>query len=286
MQSSSVVTSSAGINSSPTALVTGAASGLGLATAQHLARNGWKVYAGFRPDGRSAPALNATFDGRIHWVPLDVTSREARATAIATIERADGRLDALINNAGIHAAGPLEEIPERILREVMEVNFFGAINLTRECLPLMRRRKRGVIVMISSLSALIGLPFDGAYAASKFALEGASESLRFEVESFGIRVALLEPGAYATGLTSRDHTTPAEPSLYPAFERARRGRAPTASSGGDPQEVAERILSLVSGEGDQLRVPCGAQAAMVVARLATLDEAQRRAFALQAAGVM
>jgi NAD(P)-dependent dehydrogenase (short-subunit alcohol dehydrogenase family) len=149
----------------------------------------------------------------------------------------------------------------------------------------MRRGGGGSIVMISSLSALIGLPFDGAYAASKFALEGASESLHYELEPFGIHVTLLEPGAYATELTGRAERRLTEPSLYPAFDRVRRARVDVSSGGGDPAEVAELVLRLLTEPRAQLRIPCGAQAAAVVARLATLDEPQRRAFALEAGGV-
>jgi NAD(P)-dependent dehydrogenase (short-subunit alcohol dehydrogenase family) len=264
-------------------LVTGAASGIGLATARHLARAGWTVYGGFKSGGRSAPVPDQpSAPGTINWLPLDVTSGIARAGAVNTIERAHGRLDALINNAGIHASGPLEEMPEPTLREVMEVNFFAPINLTRECLPVMRRTGGGVILMISSLSALIGLPFDGAYAASKAALEGASESLSYELESFGIRVALLEPGAYATALTSREQPA-TKPSLYPAFERTRGARG--GSGGGDPEEVAALILATLTAAAAPVRIPCGAQAAAVVERLRTLDDVQRRAFAMQVSGM-
>ncbi|MBS0421333.1 MAG: SDR family NAD(P)-dependent oxidoreductase [Proteobacteria bacterium] len=118
-------------------LVSGAASGLGLATVRELVRADWTVYAGFRPNGRSAPDL--LHGNAIRWLPLDVTDSEARSVAVASIEREQGRLDALVNSAGVNASGPLEEVPDRVLRQVMEVNFFGAIGMTRDCLPLMRR---------------------------------------------------------------------------------------------------------------------------------------------------
>ena len=229
--------------SNQVALVSGAASGIGLETARELCRQGWTVYAGYRPDGRSLPAgvsvhvdgtppevLPAPRDevaapnaasGEIHWVPLDVTDSGARAAAAATIAQTHQQLHALINCAGIKASGPLEEVPDRVLRQVMEVNFFGAMGLTRDCLPMMRRCGGGVIIMVSSLSGLIGLPFDGAYAASKFALEGATESLRYELAPLGIRVALIQPGAYATTLADINTTASADGSAYAAFERMR-----------------------------------------------------------------
>ena len=265
-------------------LVSGAASGLGLATARELALAGWTVYAGFRPDGRSAP--DSSPGNVIRWLPLDVTDSKARAAAVAAIERGQGKLNALVNSAGVNASGPLEEIPDGVLRQVMEVNFFGAIGLTRDCLPLLRRTGGGTVVMLSSLSALIGLPFNGAYAASKYALEGAAESLRYEVEAFGVRVTLIQPGAYTTSLADVNASTPAGRSSYEAFEKLRASRARVgAGGGGDPLEVARKIVDTLGVESPGLRVPCGAQAEAVVAQLRTHDEAQRRAFALRAANI-
>lgn len=270
-------------NATPVALVSGAASGIGRATVQALRAAGWIVYAGYRPDGRSPPPPPASAQERVHWLALDVTEAPARRAALAAISAAHGRLDALVNNAGILAAGPLEELPERTLRAVMEVNFFGALGLTRTFLPLMRSQHGGVIIMVSSLSGLIGLPFDGAYAASKFALEGLSESLAYELEPAGIRVALIEPGAYATALGAAPQA--AAPSAYPAFERLRHERALRAAAGADPAEAARVIVDTILRRAPQLRVPCGAQALTVSARLRTLDAAQRREFALAAAGL-
>jgi NAD(P)-dependent dehydrogenase (short-subunit alcohol dehydrogenase family) len=267
------------------ALVSGAASGIGRATVRALALSGWTVYAGYRPQGRSQPLQQALTEGRVHWLALDVTDAAARRAALAVIAHTQGRLDALVNNAGVLVAGPLEELPERALRAVMEVNFFGAIDLTRTFLPLMRRNRGGVIVMISSLSGLIGLPFDGAYAASKFALEGASESLRYELEPFGLKVALIEAGAYATPLGDATHATPTLSSDYPQFERLRGARAAQAPSGADPAEAARIIVDTITHQAPQLRVPCGAQALAVTQQLRGLDGAARRDFALAAAGL-
>jgi NAD(P)-dependent dehydrogenase (short-subunit alcohol dehydrogenase family) len=299
----------AGVNR--VALVSGAASGIGLATVRELRGRGWTVYAGYRPDGRSAPdALpesspaakvgdgdagsggyagdGARGGGVIHWIALDVTDRGARTAAVETIERAHQHLDALVNCAGINGSGPLEEVPESVLRQVMQVNFFGAIGLTRDCLPLMRWSGGGAVVMVSSLSALIGLPFDGAYAASKFALEGATESLRYEVEPFGIRVTLIQPGSYATSLADINATAETGLSAYAAFEKVRLARdgAATAKPGGaDPREAALIIVDTIAAAAPPLRVPCGAQAESVRTQLRALDDEQRHAFALRAAGV-
>jgi len=272
-------------NAARVALISGAASGIGLATAARLVDSGWTVYAGFRPEGRSAPPRQAQPRGQLHWLPLEVTDAAARRAALREIERAHGRLDALINNAGIHAGGPLEEVPEGTLRQVMEVNFFGAIALTRTFLPLMRLAGGGVILMVSSLSGLIGLPFDGAYAASKFALEGASESLRYELEPFGVKVVLLEPGAYATALAATPPGAGATPSAYRQFEQLRHARAGQGAHGAAPAEAARIIEETLLQHAPQLRVPCGAQALSVTEQLRTLAGDARRDFALAAAGV-
>ncbi|MBS0579204.1 MAG: SDR family oxidoreductase [Proteobacteria bacterium] len=263
------------------ALVSGAASGIGLATVRLLAGAGWTTYAGFRPGGRSAAPTDLA--SAVHWLSLDVTEGESRQAALELIRQRHGRLDALVNNAGIAAPGPLEEVPAQALRRVMEVNFFGAIELTRTFLPLMRGRG-AVIVMVSSLSGLIGLPFDGAYAASKFALEGASESLRYELEPSGVRVALIEPGAYATALDASTGA-PAHTSAYPAFERLRADQPAAGSGGADPAEAAQVILETILAGAPHLRVPAGAQALGVTQRLRVLEGAERREFALAAAGI-
>ncbi len=265
------------------ALVSGAASGIGLATVHALAAAGWVVYAGFRTGGRSLPPAAAVPGAPVRWLALDVTKDADRSAALATISTEYGRLDALVNNAGILTSGPLEEVTEARLRAVMEVNFFGAIGLSRTFLPLMRTSRGGVVVMVSSLSRLIGLPFDGAYAASKFALEGASESLRYELEPMGIKVALIEPGAYATSLDAQD-PAPVQPTAYPQFEQLRRLRA-NPGRGADPAAAARVIIDTIAAHAPLLRVPCGPQAVAVTEKLRALEGPVRRDFALAAAGV-
>ncbi|HTT41705.1 MAG TPA: SDR family oxidoreductase [Steroidobacteraceae bacterium] len=271
---------SAGDAPARVALVSGAASGLGLATTAELARRGWTVLAGYRPRGRSAPPA-APFPGaRVHWLPLDITDAAARTLALKTLVSIQGRLDALVHSAGVLGSGPLEEVPEDTLRTVMEVNFFATVALTRTFLPLMREQRSGVIAFLSSLSGLIARPFDGAYAASKHALEAAAESLRHELAPFGIRVALIEPGAYATAL--REAGSPAAQSAYPEYAALRTRVEPR---GQDPAEAARLIVEVIESGAPELRVPCGAQAMAVAEKLRLLDGAARAAFALEAAGI-
>jgi NAD(P)-dependent dehydrogenase (short-subunit alcohol dehydrogenase family) len=202
---------------------------------------------------------------------------ELRA-AIDRIAAEAGRLDALVNNAGVDYLGAAEDQPEHALRSVMEVNFFGAMRLTGLALPLMRKCRPSTIVMISSLSGLIGLPGSSAYCASKFALEGATEALRNEVHRFGVRVALIEPGGYATAMSGKrvlaaDYSQ-ASPYL-PMLNHLAQSSAPFA----DPTPVAELIASVIESAAPRLRYAAGEQAGEVTAYLATLDDAARQRYA-------
>jgi len=178
-------------------LVTGASSGIGYATTLHLARGGTVVFAGVR---REIDAERVARDGGENVRPLllDITDAESIArTRLAVTRAADVKLVGLVNNAGISIAGPLEMLPMAELRRIFDVNFFGTIAVTQSFLPLLREHK-GRIVNVSSIGGKLAAPFVGAYAASKFALEAASDALRIELRPFGIHVALVEPGAVKT----------------------------------------------------------------------------------------
>lgn len=259
------------------ALVSGCSSGIGRAIAAHLAGAGWVVFAGLRrgDDGRAADGLRA--EG-LHPLPLDVTDPAQCAAAIERIAADSGRLDALVNNAGIDSLGAVEDQPEHALRSVMEVNFFGAMALTRHALPLMRRGRRTTIVMVSSLSGLLGLPGSSAYCASKFALEGAAEALRNEVGRFGVRVSLIEPGGFASAMSSKRVLAadyPPNSPYGPMLRHLARARPAIA----DPAPVAELVLSIIDSPAPRLRYAAGHQAVEVVARLATLDDESRQRYA-------
>ena len=183
-------------------LLTGASSGIGRATVLRLARRGGLVFAGVRrrEDG---DALVRDAGPNVRPVILEVTSEISIAAARAQLEAQPGlQLDGIVNNAGIAVAAPLEILPLPELRRQFEVNFFGAIAVTQAFLPLLRRT-RGRVVNVSSIQGKFAAPFVGAYAASKFALEGASDALRLELRPFGVRVILIEPGAVKTPIWSR-----------------------------------------------------------------------------------
>jgi NAD(P)-dependent dehydrogenase (short-subunit alcohol dehydrogenase family) len=183
-------------------LITGAASGIGYATAMRLARKGQIVYAGVR---RESDAEIVAIEGGENVRPLilDIGDEASIARARTAISRAhDVRLTGLVNNAGISIAGPLEMLPMEELRRLFEVNFFGTIAMMQAFIPLLREH-RGRIVNVSSIGGKLAAPFVGAYAASKFALEAASDSLRLELRPFGIDVAIVEPGAVKTPMWQR-----------------------------------------------------------------------------------
>ena len=171
-----------------TVLITGASSGIGAACVDSLAAEGWHVLAGTRD-----PTQTRGGAGAITPIALDVTDEESIATAVAEVERLEGGLDALVNNAGIPGAGPVETIPGEIFRDVIETNLIGQFFVTKAFLPMLRA-SRGRIVFISSLGGRVAFPYASPYHASKFGLEGFAESLRAEMVPFDVDVSLIEPG--------------------------------------------------------------------------------------------
>lgn len=263
---------------SRTVLISGCSSGLGLALARRLSATGWRVHAGIRKteDEKRLPQSALP-------LILDVTRPEQVAAALSKIE-AGGRLDALINNAGVNAIGPWEIVPDHVVRSVMEVNFFGAVSLTRAALPLMRRQRGGTIVMVSSLSALVGLPGDGVYAASKFALEGFAESLSYEVRRWKIRVALANPGGYATELARKAWRPDAANTgdYRPLIEHL---LSKSGGGGGDPEDAAGAIVALLERGDEDLRYPLDDTARKVFGVLGTDKQAERRSLVHAASGL-
>jgi NAD(P)-dependent dehydrogenase (short-subunit alcohol dehydrogenase family) len=181
-------------------LITGTSSGFGLLTAVHLSSKGHKVYATMR-DLRKKDFLLSEVKkagGEVTVLPLDVTHKESIVNVAREIASDHGYLDVLVNNAGYGVGGFFEDLTEDEIRQQMDVNFFGVQNVTRQAIPLMRARKNGTIINISSIAGVNASPAFGAYNASKWALEGFSESLYHEMKLFGIKVCLIEPGTYRT----------------------------------------------------------------------------------------
>ena len=186
------------------ALITGCSSGIGFETSLNLARNGIYTYATMRNLSKSKEILGyAKRDNLpLKILRLDVTDRESISGAIDKIIGEKSRIDIVVNNAGYSLLGPLEQLHIDEIKEEFETNFFGIIKLIQSVLPIMRKQGYGRIINISSLAGRIGFPLSSAYVSSKFALEGLVESLRYEVQLFGIHVCLIEPGVIKTNLVN------------------------------------------------------------------------------------
>jgi len=189
------------------ALITGSSSGFGLLTSVELAKAGFRVVASMRDLGRrerlDQAAAAAGVAAQLDIRALEVTDFDALPGFVDAVVRDHGRLDVLVNNAGFAVAGFAEDIKLEELRRQFETNFFGAVAMTKAALPTMRRQRSGHIIQISSIAGLHGSVTVSSYSASKHALEGWSESLRLEINSLGIKVVLVEPGAFQTDIWTR-----------------------------------------------------------------------------------
>ena len=182
------------------AVVTGGSSGNGLETSLLLAKNGFYTYATMRNTDKSTRIKEiAKNDGvPLEVLQLDVTDDKSTTDAIDIIDNRHRRIDVLVNNAGYEHHGAVEELSMEEIKTQFETNFFGAVRITKAVLPTMRKQGSGAIVNVSSIGGIIGVPLNSAYVGSKFALEGFSESMKYELEGFGIKVILIEPGAINT----------------------------------------------------------------------------------------
>ena len=184
------------------ALVTGSSSGIGFETSLMLARAGFNTYASMRNLEKSKNITEIAKKEKLplQVVQLDVNNDGSVKDAIVKILKADQRIDVLINNAGYGLFGSVEDTSIEEIKAQFETNFFGVVRVTQQVLPLMRRQNSGTIVNVSSVGGQIGLPALSAYHSTKFALEGLSESIAFELEPFGIRVVIIEPGVIRTNI--------------------------------------------------------------------------------------
>ncbi|MFD8788923.1 oxidoreductase [Kitasatospora sp. NPDC059599] len=265
-------------------LVTGANSGFGQAIAEAaLAAGDTVVAAARRPE--TLAELAAAHPDRLIPVRLDVTDQERIPAVVAEAVRRHGRIDVLVNNAGRGLIGAVEEYTDRELRDLMELHFFGPAALTRAVLPHMRSQGSGAVVQMSSMGGRFSFPGVGAYSATKFALEGLSEALAQEVAGFGIKVLVVEPGAFRTGFAGGGalaHTTPIA-AYEPVVGPVRTGLPDSdGKQPGDPARAAAAILAALDAERTPLRLALGSDA--VDAVLGNLDGARQEAEAWAAVG--
>ena len=229
-------------------IITGASSGFGKATAELLATKGHTVYGLCR---RHVPAV-----GNIKYCQCDVRNREQIASVVADIVDEQGRVDVLVNNAGMGIGGALELATEEEIDLQMGTNFMGCVNMCQAVLPYMRKARKGKIINLSSIGGVMGLPYQGFYSASKFAIEGFSEALSAEVRGFGIKVSMVEPGDFATGFTGsrkNSQATMDDPDYGPIFRRSLAIIEKEENGGLKPEVLARRIAKMVEQKNPPLR---------------------------------
>ena len=252
-------------------LVTGAGRGMGVEIAKAALAAGHAVVATGRNTKVVAKALGAADDLLI--VKLDVTRPEDAKVAVAAGVERFGHIDVLVNNAGNFYAGFFEELPPEDFRAQIETNLFGPVNVTRAVLPVMRARRRGLIVTISSSGGISGQAFVSAYAAAKFGVEGWVESLTPEIAPFGIRTMLVEPGFFRTELLTEESTKYPEPAIDDYADKTRETvaawRGMNGLQGGDAAKLAKALIQLAGLPEPPLRWAAGADA------VATLEQKAR-----------
>jgi NAD(P)-dependent dehydrogenase (short-subunit alcohol dehydrogenase family) len=264
------------------ALVTGASSGIGQATARLLARRGYRVIGTSR-DPSAGERLPA-----VELVPLDVRSDASVSACIEAVLRQEGRIAVLVNNAGYELAGALEEVTLDEAKAQFETNFFGVVRMVRSVLPVMRRQRRGRIINISSLQGLTSVPFLGIYSASKFAVEGYTEALRHEVRPFNIHVSLVEAGFVKTNIGYNRQVAARHIDEYdPWRQRAQEAIRESEENAPGPELVAKAVLAIAESKAPRLRHQVGRQAKWVSGLRRILPEAAfergvRRTFRLDA----
>ena len=245
-------------------IITGTSTGIGQATAVVLASRGWRVFATMRNLEKRSLLEQALREARvqngIEIEQLDVLSQASiQAAAGSILSRTGNELDAVVHNAGVAAAGALEDVPEAELRRVMDTNFFGVLGLTRALLPAFRSQGHGRIVIVSSEAAFLGQPANAIYCASKWAIEGWAESIVVELEPFGIEVSLIEPGPYRTEIWKSTARIQPQGSPYRSWVQQvfRAGDAHAASMARDQKEVALVIAGALEARRPRFRYPVG-----------------------------
>ncbi len=255
--------------------ITGAGRGMGVDIAKAALVTGHQVVATGRNTDKVTQAIGAS--DNLLVVQLDVNKLSDAETAVKAAIRKFGRVDVLVNNAANFYAGYFEELSPAQIEKQINTNLIGPMNVTRAVLPVMRKARSGHIISISSLAGLIGQEFCAAYAASKFGLEGWMESLRFDVEPFGIHTTIVEPGFFRTELLEPESTNWPELTIDDYAERTTQTRTMWESmngkQGGDPAKLAKALLTIASEEKPPLRWIAGADAiAAVEQKLVELQE--------------
>jgi len=246
--------------------ITGAGRGMGVDIAQAALATGHAIVATGRNPDAVAKAVGETEDLLV--LELDITNSSSAEAAVQAASERFGRIDVLVNNAGNFFAGFFEELTPEQFEAQLTTNLLGPLNVTRAVLPVMRRQRSGHVVTLSSTAGIVGQEFCSAYAASKFGLEGWMESLRFEVEPFGIRTTIVEPGFFRTDLLTKESTAYADLSIADYAERTAQTRPAWEAMNGkqtnDPAKLAKALVAIVDEQRPPLRWVAGADAVATV----------------------
>jgi NAD(P)-dependent dehydrogenase (short-subunit alcohol dehydrogenase family) len=265
------------------ALVTGSSSGIGFETALLLARNGFNTYASMRKLGKSKNITEIVNREKLplQVVQLDVNDDKSVKEAIDKVVAENQRIDVLVNNAGYGLLGALEDLSIEEIKEQFETNFFGVVRVTQQVLPIMRKQNNGTIVNVSSVGGRIGIPGLSAYHSTKFALEGLSESISYELEPFGIRVVVIEPGVIRTNIMNssvlakkaQDPKSPYFSSIQ-QLERRFKSAMENTSASSPPEEVAKVVLQAVTSQSPKLRYAVGNDASSLIQAKTTMSDVE------------
>lgn len=234
-------------------LITGASSGIGKSIAEFLVEKGMTVYGTSRN-----PAKVTTVNFKL--LALDVTDKNTIGNAVNELIANEGRVDVLINNAGMGITGPVEDTPTDEMRSVFETNFFGAIEVMKAALPQMRKQQSGLIINITSIAGYMGLPFRGIYSATKGALELVTEATRMEVKQFGVNVVSIAPGDFATNIAAgRYHTPVFDASAYKEKYAKNLALMDThVDSGMHPDVMAKAVYKIINTNNPKVHYKVGA----------------------------
>jgi len=242
-------------------LVTGATSGFGRACARYLCQKGFHVYGTSRKVDYGQPPVEIQPGGASYnIIPMDVRETSSVTAGIAHILENEGSIDIVVNNAGIAVAGPMEEISMGEFKNQFETNLFGAFRVCQAVLPQMRSQGAGYIINISSIGGLMGLPFQGAYSASKFALEGMTEALRIEVKPLGNHVVLVEPGDFKTDITKNRIMANGYGPNSPYADRLKTALSLMENeerNGSDPRQLAGLVEKIIHNPNPKVRYTIG-----------------------------
>jgi NAD(P)-dependent dehydrogenase (short-subunit alcohol dehydrogenase family) len=266
-------------DTSKAVLITGCSSGIGRATAQHLVAKGWHVYA----TARQPESIADLAEVDCKTLALDVTSEESMQAAVAEVEKNEGAVGVLINNAGYSQSGAFETVPMELIRRQFETNVFGLVRLTQLVLPAMRRQRWGKIVNVSSVGGKLTLPGGGFYHASKHSVEALSDALRFEVGGFGIDVIVIEPGLIFTefantvvntmdGLVDPDGAYTEFNQTVARVSKEFYQRGLLAKFGASPEAVAKIIEKAITARRPKTRYPVTPSAYIFLAARAILTD--------------